>query len=112
METLSHACCIGCPWELLYADDLVIMSNNLEDLEIHLQPWRTALDTRGLKINKCWGVKRTLKKESMFRCKKRKGESIPTGSWNFTQVLVVEETFEAAPTLQYLGDMSAYSLCR
>ena len=112
METLSHACYVGCPWELLYADDLVIMSNNLEDLEIYLQAWRTALGTRGLKINKCSGVKRTLKKGSVFRCKKWKGESLPTSSWNFTQVHVVEETFEAVPTLQYLGDMSAYSLCR
>ena len=33
MEALSHAC----PWELLYADDLVIMSDNLEDLKIQLR---------------------------------------------------------------------------
>ena len=36
MEALSRECRIGCPWELLYADDLVIMSDNLEDLKIQL----------------------------------------------------------------------------
>ena len=51
MEALSRECRIGCPWELLYADDLVIMSDNLEDLRTQLQVWRTSLDTRGLRIN-------------------------------------------------------------
>ena len=39
----------------------------------------------------------------MFRCKKCKGESAPTGSLNSTQVNVGENTFEAVPTFQYLG---------
>ena len=51
MEALYRECCIGCPWELLYADDLVFMSGNLEDLKILLQAWRTFPDTRGLRIN-------------------------------------------------------------
>ena len=44
MEALSCKCHIGCPWELLYADDLVIMSGNL-GLKIQLQAWRTSLET-------------------------------------------------------------------
>ena len=51
------------------------------------------------------GVKETLKKESMFRYKKCKGKCVPIGSLNFTQVKVSEDTFEAVPTFQYLGDM-------
>ena len=51
MEALSRECRIGCPWELLYADDFVIMSDNLEDLNTQLQAWRSFLDTRGLRIN-------------------------------------------------------------
>ena len=51
MEALSCECCIGCPWELLYGDDLVIMSDDLEDLKMQLQAWRTSLETRGLRIN-------------------------------------------------------------
>ena len=42
---------INCPWELLYADDLGIMSDNLEDLKIQLQAWKTSLDTLGVRIN-------------------------------------------------------------
>ena len=51
MEALFRECRTGCPWERLYADDLVIMSDNLEDLKIQLQAWRTSLETRGLRIN-------------------------------------------------------------
>ena len=50
MEALCCEYHIGCPWELLYADDLVIMSDNFEDLEIQLQAWRTFLETWGLRI--------------------------------------------------------------
>ena len=41
----------------------------------------------------------------MFRCKKCKGESAPTGSLNFTQVHPGEDTVEAVPTFQYFGDV-------
>ena len=51
METLLRECRVGYPWELPYGDDLVIMSDNLEDLKIQLQAWRTSLDTRGRRIN-------------------------------------------------------------
>ena len=43
--------------------------------------------------------------ESMFRWKKYKGESAPTDSLNSTQVHVGEDTFEAVPTFQYVGDV-------
>ena len=41
----------------------------------------------------------------MFRCKKCKGEIVPTDSLNSTQVHVGEDTFEAVSTFQYLGDV-------
>ena len=41
----------------------------------------------------------------MFRCKNCKGESAPTGILNFTQMHAGEDTFEAVPTFQYLGDV-------
>ena len=40
LEAISCECCIGCPRETLYADNLGIMSNNLEDLKCRLQVWR------------------------------------------------------------------------
>ena len=49
-EAVCRECRISCPWELLYAYDLVIMSDNL-DLKIQLQAWKTSLDTWGLRIN-------------------------------------------------------------
>ena len=57
------------------------------------------------------GVKGTLKKESMFRCKKCKGKNAPTDSLNSTQLHVSEDKFEAVPTFQYLGDVIGESGC-
>ena len=54
---------------------------------------------------RCSGVKGTLKKESMFRCQKFRGESAPTDSLNSTQVHVGEGTCDAVPTFQNLGDV-------
>ena len=51
IEAFSHELHIYCPWEFRYADDLVIMSDNLEDLKIQLQPWRIFLENLGLRIN-------------------------------------------------------------
>ena len=41
----------------------------------------------------------------MFRCQNCRGESAPTDSLNSTQVHVSEDTFQAVPTFQYLGDV-------
>ena len=37
--------------EILYADDLVLMSERLEDLRERFQRWRRALEGKGLKVN-------------------------------------------------------------
>ena len=37
--------------ELLYADDLVIMSEDMEDLKERFWNWKDALESKGLKIN-------------------------------------------------------------
>ena len=37
--------------EILYADDLVLMSENLEDLRERFQRWRDALESKGLRID-------------------------------------------------------------
>ena len=37
--------------EILYACDLVLMSENLEDLRERFQRWRGALDSKGMKVN-------------------------------------------------------------
>ena len=56
--------------EILYADDLVLMSESLEDLTERLQKRRSALEGNGLKVNvgktKMMGAER---KEKLFRVK-------------------------------------------
>ena len=37
--------------EILYVDDLVLMSESLEDLRERFQKWRSALEDKGLKVN-------------------------------------------------------------
>ena len=39
--------------ELLYADDLVIMSEDMEDLKERLWNWKDVLKSKGLKVNTC-----------------------------------------------------------
>ena len=33
-----------CPWELLYADDLVLLADSEEDLKRKLQRWKSGLE--------------------------------------------------------------------
>ena len=42
---------VGCSWEFLYADNLVIAVHSLESLKIHFQYWKSNLESKGLKIN-------------------------------------------------------------
>ena len=51
MEALSQEFRTGCPWELLYADDLVIVADSLEELKARLKLWKNGLEQKGLKVN-------------------------------------------------------------
>ncbi|XP_068686740.1 uncharacterized protein [Montipora foliosa] len=51
MEALSCDLRIGCPWELLYADDLVISSDSLDNLLARLCTWKLGLESKGLRVN-------------------------------------------------------------
>ena len=51
MEALSIEFRTGCPWELLYADDLVIVAESLEELKEKLKLWKDELELKGLKVN-------------------------------------------------------------
>ena len=41
------------PWNLMYADDIVIYDKTREQLEISLENWRQAIERRGIKISRC-----------------------------------------------------------
>ena len=43
LEALSREFRTGCPWELLYADDLVITAEDPEELETKLSNWKVKL---------------------------------------------------------------------
>ena len=51
MEALSREFRTGCPWELLYADDLVIIAETIDELLTKLSNWKGAIENKGLRVN-------------------------------------------------------------
>ena len=41
----------GCLWELLYADDLMISAESMEELLVKLKTWKTEMEKKGLRVN-------------------------------------------------------------
>ena len=50
-EALSREFRSGLPWEDLYADDLVIIAESLEECVRRLLTWKEAMEKKGLKVN-------------------------------------------------------------
>ena len=44
LEALSREFTTGLPWELLYADDLVLIADSIEELEILLERWKSGME--------------------------------------------------------------------
>ena len=51
LEALSREFRTGTPWELLYADDLVISAETEEGLKMKLNKWKTEMEAKGLRVN-------------------------------------------------------------
>ena len=51
LEALSHEFCCGIPWEGLYADDLVIIAEWLEECVRRLLTWKEEMEEKGLRVN-------------------------------------------------------------
>ena len=51
LEALSREFCSGVPWEDLYAVDLVIIAEWLEECVRRLLTWKEAMEKKGLKVN-------------------------------------------------------------
>ena len=51
LEALSKAFRGGLPWEILYADDLVLIAESEEDLIKNIQKWKIGFESKGLKVN-------------------------------------------------------------
>ena len=51
MDVVTREAREGLPWELLYADDLVLTAPSKEDLQRKVKAWRDCLTRKGLKVN-------------------------------------------------------------
>lgn len=51
LEALSQEFRGSLPWEVLYADDLVIMAKTMEELSITLENWKSRMEVKGLRVN-------------------------------------------------------------
>ena len=51
LEALSREFRCGVPWEDLYADDLVIIAESLEECVSRLLTWQEAMEEKGLRVN-------------------------------------------------------------
>ena len=87
----------GLPWEMLYADDLILVGKCEEELKEKLRKW-----------NECLKVKGSLKKvESSFICRRCKGELYETRQVNsqVNSLHIDGHEYEIVDKLCYLGDM-------
>ena len=51
LEALSREFRTGCPWELLYADDLTISAWSMEELLVKVKTWKPEMEKKGLRVN-------------------------------------------------------------
>ncbi len=51
LEALSRELRTGLPWELLYADDLVVIDESLDGCIGKLKAWKSGMEKKGLRVN-------------------------------------------------------------
>jgi len=51
MEAISREFRVALPWELLYADELVVIAETEEDLIKRLKEWKNNVENRGMRVN-------------------------------------------------------------
>ena len=50
LETSEWVCTV--PWELFFADDLVIIAKSLEECIDRVKAWKEAMESKGLRVNR------------------------------------------------------------
>jgi hypothetical protein len=73
LEALSRGFRAGLPFELLYADDLVLMAETEELLMEKLRIWKSNMEAKGLRVN--------LEKTKVMRCCDGGGRTMPSGKF-------------------------------
>jgi len=51
LEALSREFRVGVPWELFYADDLVLIAETEELLREQVEKWKPGMEEKGLRVN-------------------------------------------------------------
>ena len=51
LEALSMEFRTGCPWEILYADDLMVSAQSMDELLVKLRTCRSEIEKKGLRVN-------------------------------------------------------------
>ena len=52
MDKLTEDIRKDAPWDMLFADDIVLSMQSCRELEDDLEMWRNALERRGLKVSR------------------------------------------------------------
>ena len=75
LEALSMEFRTSTPWELLYADDLVIIAESLDELVQKIELWKNGMEAKGLRVNMpktkvmiCEADSNPLKKSGKYPC--------------------------------------------
>ena len=82
MEVVTRGVKEGLPWELLYADDLVLVAQSKEELREKLLRWKECTELKGLKVN--------IEKTKVMRSGKSGGEIVKTERWKMAMRSVWE----------------------
>ena len=51
MEAISRKFRVALPWELLYADDLIVIAETEDDLIKRLNEWKDNVENRGMRVS-------------------------------------------------------------
>jgi hypothetical protein len=73
LEALSRKFRGGLPWELLYADDLVLMAETEDLLKEKIMKWKAGMEEKGLRVN--------IGKTKVMRCRVGAGEVLKSGKF-------------------------------
>ncbi|XP_052212344.1 uncharacterized protein LOC127831398 [Dreissena polymorpha] len=106
LEALSREFRTGVPWELLYADDLAVIADSLEECLFILKCWKDGMESKGLRVN----MKKTkllitgpglnlLLDAGAYPCAARPIDGRPV-----TQVVVDGSQLDDEDSFCYLGD--------
>ena len=51
IEEATKHCRRGVPWDMLYADDVVLTAKSRAEVEEQFERWKSAMESKGLKVN-------------------------------------------------------------